>query len=159
MPMRLCVIITGVVALAVIAGIWTYLALTGQETSGPQSSGLAISVVGYTNQAGGQRHAMLEVINRGGQSIWLNDFVAVHYFDTIRNSDWHSLTNAGELKPGATQLFCFPAPNHQLRWRAEFGGVNQREITVKQRLRGTVLLKDYPFVLHPHYSQTEWITP
>jgi hypothetical protein len=157
--MRVRIIIFAVILLIAIGGISAYLALTAQEQSGPQSSGLAASIVGYTNSVGEPRKAMLEVRNRGQQSIWLNDFVTIQYFDTARSSDFLQLTNAGELKSGATQLFCIPAPTHQLRWRAEIGGVNQREITVKQKLKGTSLFKDYPFVLHPHYSQTDWITP
>jgi hypothetical protein len=90
------------------------------------------------------------VRNREEQSIWLNDFVTIQYFDTVRSSDFLRLTNADELKPGATQSFYISAPTFQLRWRAEIGGVNQREITVKQKLKGTSLFKEYPFVLHPH---------
>jgi hypothetical protein len=157
--MRLRVIIIGVVAFAAVAGISSHLVLTAQKTSGSHSLGLAASIVGYTNRTDGARQAMLEVRNRGPQSIWLDNHVTVHYWDTVRSSDSHILPSAGELKPGAKQLFCIPAPAHQIRWRAEIGGVNQLEIAVKEKLRGTVFPKDHPFELHLQYSQTEWIAP
>src|SRR6185369_2353411 len=108
--MRVRIIFLGVILLIAIRGISAYLALTPQGRSGPQSSGLAASIVGCTNSVGELRKAMVEVRNRGQQSIWLNDFVTIQYFDTARSSDSLRLTNAVELKSGATQLFCISAP-------------------------------------------------
>ena len=137
--MRFRLVIVGVIVIAAIATILTYHALTVQKTSGPHSSGLAVSLVGYTNRAKGTRDVILEVRNRGHQSVWLNDFVTVYYFDTTHSGDSHSLSNAGWLPPGAMQSICFPVPTQQLRWRAEIGGVDQLELSVKQKLKETTL--------------------
>jgi hypothetical protein len=148
-----------VICIAAISYFVVYRFLTVQETSGPDSHSLVISFIGFTNRFDAGRDAILSVSNRGRQSVWLNNYLSVHYFDSVRSSDFHELTNAAELRPKTAQICFIPAPTNEIRWRAEIGGVNQHEINFKQKLKRTPLFNDYPFVLHPRYSQTEWIAP
>ena len=71
----------------------------------------------------------------------------------------HSISNDMPLLPSEILRVSFPAPTNHLLWRAEVGGVGQRQISFKRGLKRIWFFRPGQIVLHPGYTQTEWMQP
>ncbi len=129
-----------------------------------RSGSLVLSVLARTNG-----NVLVSVKNSGNQQFEMFEGVSIEYLDPASpddyiTGDYYSFTNSRfNLLPGAGFQASFPAPTKHLKWKAHIGGVGQREVAAKARLRRvlnwSLVLRRYPLSIYPEYAQTDWIAP
>jgi hypothetical protein len=129
-----------------------------------RSSSLALSLLARTNG-----NVLVSVKNSGNQQFEMFDGASIEYLnpaspeDSIAGDYYYFTNSRFNLLPGAAFQASFPAPTKHLKWRAYIGGIGQREVALKTRMKRalnwTVVLRRYPLLIYPEYAQTDWIAP